>query len=168
LWINILPEKSYKISSHTLPEDQIRKGTLGPKTKPEEKLMLFLPKDGELRVYKKNGEYVEIMFYNFDFLAPINKNAHLSFSCKLGDTVYTQNLHDFFVSEKTEWCVVEYVWDGQVNFGKSWEVIVETEGITISEDENGLYLNFKGWIGSNEEVKKIDVFTKGTDVGKSE
>ncbi len=108
------------------------------------------------------------MFYNFDFLAPINRNAHLSFSCKLEDTIYTQNLHDFFISEKTEWYVVEHIWDGQLNFGKSWEVIVETDAITISEDENGLYLNFKGWIGSNEEVKKIDAFTKGTDVGKSE
>ncbi len=105
------PLKSYKISSHALPEDQINKikeNIVGPvkleetKPKQKEKLMLFKPRDGELKVYKGNGEYVEIMFYNFDFLAPINRNAHLSFSCKLGDTVYTQNLHDFFVSEKTE------------------------------------------------------------------
>ena len=148
-----------------LTPEQIKKKL---KSKQKEKLMLFKPKDGELRIYNRNGEYVEIMFYNFDFLAPINRNAHLLFSCKLADITYTQNLHDFFVSEKTEWYVVESIWDGQINFGKSWEVCVETNDITISEDENGLYLNFKGWIGSDAEVEKIDSFTEGIDVGKSE
>lgn len=128
--------------------------------------MLFMPRDGELRVYKKNRDYVEIIFYNFDFTAPLNKKMFLDFSCRLADSNYTHRLHDFFVTNsKAVKYRVECIWNGAVDFGKSWEVVVKQNGVRIHEDNEWVYIYFRGWVAGHCEVRRIEAFTKGVNKG---
>ncbi len=103
--------------------------------------MLYNLTDGELRVYKdeednnkrKTTVYIEMLFYNNDFSAPMYGAGDLKFSCAISDNNYADQMIDFFNRDNASYNV-EYIWDGgSKKFGKQYKVRVERNNLMLVE-----------------------------------
>lgn len=130
--------------------------------------MLYNLTDGELRVYKSDNTFIEILFYNNDFSAPLYGSGELSFSCSISDNKYTEKLISFF--NYSGLFIVEYIWSSSSNkFGKKYTVRIDRDNLMLLEGKNNLNKSknlsfyFKGTVVVNKFITK---FSEGKDITK--
>ena len=126
--------------------------------------MLFNSTDGEIRAYKKTKDgncYLEILFYNSDFCAPMYINGDLSFSCSIGDNSYTDTLINFFnINSRSIW--IESIWESpNKKLGKRYHIELEKENILLRENLKHLDFVIKAKVIDNEF---IDNFSEGKKI----
>jgi len=151
--------------------------------------MLYNPRDGELRVYKKGAKeptknlvdgsitliekepsYIKILFYNGDLVAPMYGKGNLQFSCSITNSDYTDKLISFFDFSglETRYYWIEYIWSAGKKFGKKYGVRIEKENIKLRETSTDLRFCFRGEVKDtpfrNNNIF-ITEFSKGKNLG---